>query len=368
MRGRGGEPLLAALGAALGSASVAAWGGGLDAAAAAAVLGGSLAFARCHPLAAWLVATAALLATVPQGVLGLPTYLLVPAHAFCAGRWDMRWSGFAGLLALIVASELGVLVAGDAAVPFAFVPVAAWAAGRALREREQIAARLAEQARELAEEVDAHARLSVRYERARIAAELHDIVAHAISVIVVQATAGQRLATVDPGLTTETFAVISGAAREAEQDIARLIELLASPGGAERGPDLAVVEELIARAAGSGLQVTLRLAGERDGFPAIVGQTAYRVVQEGLTNALRHASGAGVDVLVHGDPDALLVEVVNGPASSAALLAGDGTGNGLTGLRERVGTCGGTIEAGPTPDGGWRLRARLSRRAAAATS
>ncbi|MDQ3722430.1 MAG: histidine kinase dimerization/phosphoacceptor domain-containing protein [Actinomycetota bacterium] len=158
-----------------------------------------------------------------------------------------------------MASELGVLVTGGSAVPSAFVPAAAWAAGRGLREREQIVDRLAEQARELEEEREAHARLSVRYERARIAAELHDIVAHAISVMVVQASAGQRLVGVDSELTAEAFAAIADAAHEAEQDIARLVELLANPDSVGPGPDLAVVEELVARAAGSGLQVTLRL-------------------------------------------------------------------------------------------------------------
>ncbi|MDQ3722429.1 MAG: hypothetical protein M3376_05040 [Actinomycetota bacterium] len=85
-------------------------------------------------------------------------------------------------------------------------------------------------------------------------------------------------------------------------------------------------------------------------------------MQEGLTNALRHASGAPVEVRVRGEHDALLVDVLNGPASGTALLAGAGagTGTGLIGVRERVTACGGTIEAGPTPDGGWRLRARLS--------
>ncbi|MDQ3629778.1 MAG: histidine kinase, partial [Actinomycetota bacterium] len=358
--GRVGEPVLAGIGAVLGAASVAAWSGGLEVAAAAAVLGGSLAFARRHPRAVWIVATAALLVTVPQGILGLATYVLVPAHAFCAGRWDSRWSGLAGAIALIVASELGVLVAGDAAVPYAFVPVAAWAAGRALREREQVVERLAVQARELHEEREAHARLSVRYERARIAAELHDIVAHAISVLVVQASAGQRLVGVDPELTAEAFAAIAAAAHEAEQDIARLVELLADSDSAGPGPDLAVIKELVTRAAGSGLRVTLRLEGQRDGLPAIVSQTAYRVVQEGLTNALRHASGAPVEVLVRGEQGELLIDVLNGPSSGAALLAGAGTGNGLLGVRERVTACGGTIEAGATPDGGWRLRARLS--------
>lgn len=353
-----------ALGAALTAASVAIWNGGAEVAAAAALLGGSLGVARRHPLAAWLLATAALLATVPQGVLGPPTYALVPAHAFCAGRWSGRWSGIAATAALIVVSELGVLVEAEAAVPFAFIPVAAWGAGRALREREQVGARLAERARELEGEREAHAQLSVRYERARIAAELHDIVAHAISVMVVQASAGQRLAAVDPESTADAFEAIAGAAHQAEQDIGRLVELLVE-GYAAPAPDIAVVEELVAHAAASGLTVSLRLEGEREGLPEIVGQTAYRVVQEGLTNGLRYASGASVEVLVRGDREALIVEVRNGPASGDMLLAGAGTGTGLIGLRERITAAGGELEAGPTSDGGWRLAARLDRRATA---
>jgi signal transduction histidine kinase len=104
------------------------------------------------------------------------------------------------------------------------------------------------------------------------------------------------------------------------------------------------------------------LQGEREGLPSPLGETAYRVVQEGLTNALRYAAGAAVSVEVRGEREALVVEVENAPATDAVALAGIGSGNGLLGLRERVGACGGTLEAGPTRHGGWRLSARLSRR------
>lgn len=349
-----------AAGAAAAGASVLLWSADAILIAAAVIAGAALGGARRHPRAAWLVATAALLATVPQGgLLTVPTYLLVPVHAFCAGRWDRRWSGITGMVALIVVPELAVLVAHESAVPMAFTPVAAWAAGRALREREQMAARLTERARELEEEREAYAELSVRYERAQIAAELHDIVAHAISIMVVQASAGQRLAAVDPELTGEAFDAIAAAAHEAEQDIGRLVELLSDAGAAGPAPDVALVEELVARAAGSGLMVTLRLEGERENLPPAAGQAAFRVVQEGLTNALRHASGAAVEVLVSGGRDALIVEVTNGPAAGEGPLRGVGTGTGLTGLRERVAAAGGLLEAGRTPDGGWRLSATM---------
>jgi signal transduction histidine kinase len=123
-----------------------------------------------------------------------------------------------------------------------------------------------------------------------------------------------------------------------------------------------LVEELVARAAGSGLDVTLRLEGEREGLPAEIGETAYRVVQEGLTNALRYAAGAAVVVRVAPDGDELSVLVENGPAGDELALQGAGTGNGLRGLRERVDACGGRLLAGPTDEGGWLVCARLPRR------
>jgi len=263
--------------------------------------------------------------------------------------------------------QLGVALADNSgAVPALLLLVAGWGAGRALRERELIAAQLAERARELEQEREAHAALSVRYERARIASELHDIVAHAISVMVIQASAGQRLAD-DPEATAETFEAIAGAARQAEGDMGRLVALLGDERAIGPAPDLALVEELVARAAGSGLDVALRFEGEREGLPAPVAETAYRVVQEGLTNALRYAAGASAAVLVRGGRDELLVEVANTPTAGEAALAGAGTGTGLQGLRERVGSVGGTLEAGPRADGGWLLRARLPLRVSAAS-
>lgn len=364
MASRRAELLVGLAAAAFGAAFAALEG--LDAAGVAggAVVGGALGGARRRTRAACLVAVAALLAMAPSGA-SFGVALLVAAHAFCAGRREGRFAGLLALAALVGALELGVLFAHEAGVPALLIPAAGWGAGRALREREQVAAQLAERVRELEEEREAHAALSIRYERARIASELHDIVAHAISVMVIQASAGQRLAARDPEATAETFEAIAGAARQAEQDMGRLVALLGDEDAIGPAPDLALVEELVARAAGSGLHVTLRLEGEREGLPASFSETAYHVVQEGLTNALRYAAGAAVRVRVRGDSDALLVEVSNAPAASERALAGAGSGTGLQGLRERVGVSGGTLEAGPTSDGGWRLSARLPRRATA---
>jgi signal transduction histidine kinase len=352
-------------GAAFGAGAAAIWGDGAAVAAVAAggVLGGTLGTARQHPRVTWLVATAVLLTIAPPArQLPFGVYLLVTVHAFSAGRWDGRWAGIAGLAALTGACELGVVLAHDTPVPFFLMPAVGWGAGRTLREREQVAAQLAERARELADEQEAHAALSVRYERARIASELHDIVAHAITVMVVQANAGQRLAAHDPLRAAETLEAIAVAAHQAEDDMGRLVVLLGDEGAIGAAPDLALVEELVARAADSGLDVTLRLEGEREQLAALSVQAAYRVAQEGLTNALRYASGAAVSVLVRGEPEVLLVAVENAAARSEAALAGTGTGTGVLGLRDLVGRCGGTLEAGPTADGGWLLSARLPRR------
>ena len=200
----------------------------------------------------------------------------------------------------------------------------------------------------------------MRYERARIASELHDIVAHAISVMVVQATAGQRLAPHDPEATAETFEAIAGAARQAEHEMALLVELLADERAAGADADIALVEDLVARASGSGLDVTLALEGDRGGMPPETARLAYRVVQEGLTNALRYAAGAPVRSAWRARPPRCGWRSPNGPVQGEPSLAGVGTGNGLRGLRERVEAAGGTLEAGPE-GGGWRLGVRLPR-------
>jgi signal transduction histidine kinase len=330
---------------------------------AAVVAGLSLLVRRSHPRAGWVVALAvlALLIAVPGDLL-IP-FFAVLYHVFNAGERDGgRASWLAGAGALLV-SQVPASWVDTRGYGFAFLAPLLWFAGRALRERELLASRLAERAAELEAEREAYAALSVRYERARIAADLHDIVAHALSVMVVQAGAGQRLAGVDDELAAETFAAISESARQAEQDMGRLVALLGEVGAIGPAPDLGVVEQLVQRAAGSGLDVRLRLEGDRDGLPAEVVEAACRVVQESLTNALRYASGAAVQVLVRGEPDALMVEIANAAAPADAALAGAGTGNGLRGLRERVGACGGRFEAGPVHGGGWSVSACLPRRA-----
>jgi signal transduction histidine kinase len=286
--------------------------------------------------------------------------LVLPVVAFLAGRasaWPAGALAIALLLAGVAAAQI-IAFDDDQLVPYIMLPSTLYLAGLALRGRETVAKRLTEQADELEAERDAYARLSVRYERARIAAELHDVVAHAISVMVVQASAGQRLAIRDPARTAETFDVIATAARHAQSDLDRLADLLAQDATPDGGADLGLVRTIVDTARGSGLPVTLRVSGDTSGVPDAVAHAALRVVQEGVTNALRYAPGAVVEVAVQARPSALELSIINGQSTAPAPL-GLGSGRGLTGLRERVGACGGTLDAGPDGQGGWGVRARI---------
>ena len=341
--------------------ATAARGAGLLDVLIAGVFGATLGLCRAWPTAAWVVAAVAIAALAPEdGAHWLP-FPLVAVTAFGAGRWADRNSALTACVTLISLSLLVAATSHSAAVPNVLVPGAGWLVGRAIRERELLAQRLAERAHELEHEREAYAELSVNYERTRIASELHDIVAHAITVMVVQATAGQRLAATNPQLTAEAFHAIADAAHGAEEDIGRLVALLADDHATGQAPGLELIEELVARAAGTGLDITLTLEGTHEGLPDDVIQIATLVVREALTNALRYASGAPIKVLVSGEHDTVTIEVTNDPAPSASALIGHGTGNGLRGLRERLSASGGRLQAGPTADGGWQTRAHIPR-------
>ena len=256
--------------------------------------------------------------------------------AGCGALLGLR-AGVAG--ACVPAAVLAV--AGVAIVPLLLVTLAPWAAGRLLRSRRELVAALAERNRALEAEQEALAELAVRQERARIARELHDIVAHHLAVIVIQAGAGRLEASPD------RFAGIGAAGREALAELDRLVELLQ----ADHPADLrALVDQ--ARAAG----VPLEYSAAAD-VPAPLRDVAYRVVQEALTNAMKHAAGSAVTVRLAVCDCGLEVEVRDtGAARPAAAMSGAGLG--LTGMRERVEAIGGRLEAGPV-GGGWRVRARF---------
>jgi signal transduction histidine kinase len=245
---------------------------------------------------------------------------------------------------------------------FWVLTIGPWALGLVVRSRRRLTDQLAARSRELEEERPLFAAEAVRYERARIARELHDIVAHCVSVMVIQASAGQRLTATDPSLAAEAFDSIGEVAQQAEAEIGRLLDLLAATGE-QRGADgIQLIGELVARASAAGLAVSCRFSGSADDLPAAAADAAYRVVQESLTNALKHAPGAPVDIVIAGAAAQVEIGVRNGPAAgSPSGLERSGGGRGLTGMRERVAACGGELDAGPVDGGGWQVLARLPR-------
>jgi signal transduction histidine kinase len=292
--------------------------------------------------------------------INVPGIVIVFLLAFALGsQCEWLWS----LLGLVPLTVGLVLSGGSGFNPFfEMVTVGPWFAGWVFAARRRAAQDLQTRARELEEERELFARQSVRYERARIARELHDVVAHSVSLMVVQANAGAQLAHDDPRGAAEAFATISETAREAEAEIDRLVELLDTSSAASPPAGLRIVEELVRRVQASGLQITCQFTGDGDRLSERSAETAYRIVQEAVTNAMKHAPGAAIDVAVVGEDHELVVRVANRRAATrGAGLEDAGGGHGLSGMRERVGRCGGRIEVGPTGDGGWSVLARLPR-------
>ncbi|MFF5056252.1 sensor histidine kinase [Micromonospora sp. NPDC000663] len=206
-------------------------------------------------------------------------------------------------------------------------------------------------------------RRAVLEERTRIARELHDVVAHHMSLIAVQAeTAPYRLTDV-PAPAAAEFAAIADSARDALTDMRRLLGVLRSESTGPQTapqPDLADLGAMVDAARRAGLAVTLDAGPLDDGrVPAPVGLAAYRIAQEGLANAARHAPGAAVRVTVDAGRSTLTVRVRNAPTDGVGPDAEAGTGHGLTGMRERAASLGGTFTAGPLPDGGYAVTAEL---------
>jgi signal transduction histidine kinase len=321
----------------------------------------------------WPVATAALggvLIAVPEltrdatevndnAALSLLVIAVVFLYAYALGahsRWAPSLLGLVPLLA-------GVSLPISSFNPLAeMITIGPWLGGLAVASRRRIGEQLELRARELEEERELFAVQSVRYERARIARELHDIVAHCVSLIVVQAGAGAYLARQDPDSAKQAFESISETARQADTEIERLVELLNISAPTVPPAGLRIVEELVRRVRASGLIISCRFSGESDDMSEQGAEAAYRLVQEAITNSLKHAPGAPIDVAVRGRTDDVEVEVVNRPpAGVPSGLEGAGGGHGLAGMRERAARCAGTFEAGPTAEGGWRVAACLPR-------
>jgi signal transduction histidine kinase len=233
-------------------------------------------------------------------------------------------------------------------------------AARLIHSYRAQAVTLRAQALLLEREREEHARLAAAEERARIARELHDVVAHSVSVMVMHAGAVRRLLHEDQRDERAALEALEQTGRESMSEIRRALGVLRHPSEpAERSPQagLANLEQLVEQLHGAGLDVALLVDGAPDKVASGVDLAAYRIVQEALTNVVKHAAGARVEVHVRYAPEAVEVEVLDdgGRGSSSDLPPG----YGLVGLRERASVLGGTIDAGSRPGGGFRVRATL---------
>ena len=288
--------------------------------------------------------------------------LLIP---YAAGAYGGPRTGVAATAAcvavvLIVALDTDDLLIGDFLFPSLFV-VASFFAGRTVRSRTHLAAELHEAAVRAEEEHRTETLRAVAAERRRIAREMHDIVAHSISVMVVQAGGARRIMEQDAERSVEAAVHIERTGREALAEMRRLLGVLHGPdASAVRAPQpgLDGLAELVERARRAGLPVELRVEGERREVATGLDLAAYRIVQEALTNALKHAGASPTDVRLCWAEDELQI-VVRDRGGHGQGHAVEGTGHGLIGMRERVRLYGGEMQAGPRSDGGFEVRARL---------
>lgn len=273
------------------------------------------------------------------------------------------------VIGVAVLATVGALASGadplrSLVLPFvALVP--AWLLGDALRARRIEARQREDEARRARRELELELRSAAQEERRQVARELHDIVAHTVSVMVVQAGAARKVVQRSPERADGALAAVETTGREAMAELRRFFGALddepdgeKGPGGLAPQPGVASLGELVERVRQAGLSVRLEVDGVAVPLPASVELAAYRIVQEALTNALRYADGAPTVVHLDYGPSQLRIEVVDeGPAGSAA-AGGSGAGRGIVGMRERAKLVGGRLEAGPV-SGGFAVRAWL---------
>ncbi len=288
--------------------------------------------------------------------------ILVATYAL--GRFEPSRRGLvAAAVGLLVC--LGVILFEPGTDPFPLLLMAfAFGLGRAVAQRSRLAAELHETIAQAQETREAEAVRAVADERRRIARELHDIVAHSVSVMVVQAGGARRIADRDPARAAEAARRIASVGDEALREMGRLLGVLqagAAPAPPVEAHGVDGLERLAERARGAGVPVTLRIDGPRRAAPEAAERAVYRVVQEALTNVLKHAPGAATEVVLSFGPAELQLRIVNDAGPPGHGLRG--AGRGLEGMAERVRLAGGELHAGAQPDGGFEVRARLPRAA-----
>ncbi|HEX5615354.1 MAG TPA: sensor histidine kinase [Acidimicrobiia bacterium] len=293
----------------------------------------------------------------------LPTYLIVAMYT--AGNYaETRRARFAAAYLVVVMAALlftdapgfdGGVFAGNAAIF-----LAAFFFGTSVKNRRLYTEELEARNVSLEREREEEARRAIADERLRIAQELHDVVAHSMGVIAVQAGVGAHVIDDDPAEAKRSLQAIAATSRSTLTELRRLLGVLRDDDGRAAhapAPGLAALDQLAADLRGAGLPVELRVDGTPADVPTGVELAAYRIVQESLTNVLKHAGRASAQVVVACEPGVVRIEVVDDGRGVNG--RGEGSGHGLLGMRERVAVYGGTLDAAPRVGGGFRVRAVL---------
>lgn len=239
---------------------------------------------------------------------------------------------------------------------------AAWWAGDIMRTSRQREDALKERTRQLAAERDENQRRFVLEERVRISRELHDVVAHHVSVIGIQAGAARRIIDKDTEKATEALSVIESSSRHAVNEMQHILGLLRQEHPVDNldpQPSIERLDELVGSIRKSGLQVEVKVSGKVQPLPLSIDLSAYRIIQEALTNTLKHAGPARTTVNITYHTDSLELNILDDGQGSRAIHSRGNRGNGLIGMRERVKLHGGEFQAGPCPEAGYQVLARL---------
>jgi signal transduction histidine kinase len=334
----------------------------------ALLIAAPLAVHRRYPVAAVLVSGAAIVGYAAGHFVAFPGYtafafvFVVSLHCD-RGRGALAFAVLASAMGMAIGLQSQPTVTTSTWFLTALTLTVAWLAGDNLRVRRQRWAALQARAQRLEREREERARQAVTEERLRIARELHDVVAHAMSVIAVQAGVANHVIDRRPDLARQALTTVETHTRAALVEMRRLLGVLRQAdepaGGLSPSPGLADVPRLVEQFTEAGLQVETSVAGESGDLPDGVDLSAYRIVQEGLTNVLKHG-GPVARLTIDRESGSVTVSITDdGGAHRTGPHPHQAAGHGLIGMRERVAVFGGTLSAGPRPDGGFHLTAKL---------